>query len=55
MVMVVMLIRKIGWGAAIWMVVISAAVVVVMLIIKIMIINFIVTGISIPMINTMTR
>ena len=51
--MVMMLITKIGWGAAIWMVVISAAVVVVvMLIIKIMIIN---TGISIPMINTMTR
>ena len=54
MVMVMMLITKIGWGAAIWMVVISAAVVVV-LIIKIMIINFIVTGISIPMMNTMTR
>ena len=54
--MVMMLITKIGWGAAIWMVVISAAVVVVvMLIIKIMIINFIVTGISILMINTMTR
>ena len=54
MVMVMMLITKIGWGAAIWMVVISA-VVVVMLITKMMIINFTATGISIPMTNTMTR
>ena len=54
--MVMMLITKIGWGAAIWMVVISAAVVVVvMLITKMMIINFTATGISIPMTNTTTR
>ena len=46
--MVMMLITKIGWGAAIWMVVISAVVVVVvMLITKMMIINFTATGISI--------